>query len=416
MNRKMNVCMIVHAFYLKDARVRRYAELLADTGHNVDIFCLNEGQELSYEKHKGINIYRINLSRHRGNALIYLLEYAVSFLKFFFALNNFRIRKKYDIIHVHNFPNFIVFSTLFHKMLGAKIILDIHDPVPELFMSKFRKKKNHPLIKMLMIEEKLSVKYADFVITVNDFVQKLILKRGCPQYKAAVVFNSADEKIFYDRYYGKGDATSRDHFTILYIGTIAERYGLECLIDAVAKLKKTKKIQNLQLMFIPKLKDEGSYAQLLLEKIYRCGLSDCFHLLEPVPHERMPEVIQDIDVAVYTPETDVHMNIALSLKIPEVIAMGRPMVTSRLPVLQRYFGEGALFMFKPGNADECAAKILEVYEHPEEAKLHVRQAQKALDHFSWDKQREIYLEILETLVNGSVKALSRFKLPSGSAR
>jgi len=135
---------------------------------------------------------------------------------------------------------------------------------------------------------------------------------------------------------------------------------------------------------------------MLLKKVAMYGLGDRFRILEPVPHECIPKIIRDADVSVYTPHPDVHMNIALSLKIPEVIAIGRPMVTSRLSVLQRYFGDNSLLMFEPGNVDECAAKILEVYKYPEEAKLRVERAQKVLEQYSWEKQKVLYLKIINS--------------------
>jgi glycosyltransferase involved in cell wall biosynthesis len=123
-------------------------------------------------------------------------------------------------------------------------------------------------------------------------------------------------------------------------------------------------------------------------------------MLEPVPHHEMPKVIRDADLSAYTPLPDVHMNIAMSLKIPEVIAVGRPMVTSRLAVLQEYFGDDCLFIFKPGDIDDCAAKILEVYTQPAKVTARVMRAQKTLMKYSWEKQLAVYLEIIQSIMNG----------------
>ena len=38
----MRIAMMVHAYYLIDVRVLRYAELLASEGHTVDVLCLGE--------------------------------------------------------------------------------------------------------------------------------------------------------------------------------------------------------------------------------------------------------------------------------------------------------------------------------------------------------------------------------------
>ena len=40
--------------------------------------------------------------------------------------------RRYDIVHVHNMPDFLVFSALVPKLFGSKVLLDLHDPMPEL--------------------------------------------------------------------------------------------------------------------------------------------------------------------------------------------------------------------------------------------------------------------------------------------
>lgn len=400
MIRKIKVCMIVHAYYLKDARVQRYAEMLASLKYDVDVLCLREGFEPQRMKYNGVSIYRINLSRHRGGIISYIFEYSISFFKFFFLLNNlyWLKGKKYNTIHVHNFPNFLVFTGVFQKIFGVKVILDVHDPMPELFMSKFCISKSHPLIRFLELEEKLSLNYADFVIVANDYFRELIQKRGCSPKKIAVILNLPDQSFFITHINENEPHVDREHFEIIYIGTIAKRYGLDILIDAVAKIKNSGKIPNFRLTFIPKLNNEGKYMHELFQKIHSHGLIDCIRLLRPIPHKNMPVVIQNSHLSVYTPLPDVHMDVALSLKIPEVIAIGKPLVTSRISVLQKYFGEESILMFEPGNASDCADKIIQIYEHPAEASLRVQRARQKLEQYSRDNQKQTYLKIMENIL------------------
>ena len=62
-------------------------------------------------------------------------------LRFFFRASRLisrnHSRRPYDLVHVHNVPDFLVFTAWRPKLDGAGIILDIHDIVPELFASKF---------------------------------------------------------------------------------------------------------------------------------------------------------------------------------------------------------------------------------------------------------------------------------------
>jgi glycosyltransferase involved in cell wall biosynthesis len=395
----MKIAMIVHAYYLKDARVRRYAELLVTEGHSVDVICLREPGELHEEEHTGVCIHRINISRRRGNMLVYALEYILAFVCFVLELNRlFFTDHRFEIIHVHNFPNFLVFAAIIQKTFGAKILLDVHDPMPELFCSKYKMKCDHALIRFLHIEEMLSTKFSDFVVTANHAFRDILIQRGCSAKKIAVVLNAPDDK-FQSHPWAASKSEQAGDFNVLYIGTLAERYGMTTLLKAVAAVKKGGTIPGIRLTIIPKIKNEGDYVKEIFDLAGRLGLDGNFCLLDPVPHDKMPAVIAHADVSAYTPLPDVHMDIALSLKIPEVIAVGRPLVTSRLSVLQKYFGEDSMFMCQPGNVEDCAAKIVEVYRNPEEARRRAGRAQEALKKLGWHVQSQVYLDILDKLRN-----------------
>lgn len=395
----MKVAMIVHAYYLKDARVRRYAEALARRGDEVHVICLRESNEAIFEEHLGVAIHRINVSHRRGGMLSYFVEYLSSFVGFFRKLNMLYLKgHRYQLIHIHNFPNFLVFAAAIQKILGAKILLDIHDPMPEVFCSKYRVKENHPLIKFLNIEERISIWYADLVVAANHAFKDLLTQRSCPSRKIEVILNAPDDKFWVNDL--QKIKPRPDSFNILYVGTLSERYGVETALQAVASVKKSGIIPKITLSLIPKIQNEGEYARQLIQEVHRLDLEDNFELLEPVPLDEMPDVIRRADVSVYTPLPDIHMGIALSLKIPEIIAVGRPLVTSRLPVLQRYFGEDALFMFEPGNVEECATKLVEVYRNPGEAQSRVQKAQAALRKFAWETQRSTYFSVIDDALNG----------------
>ncbi|MHA1395471.1 MAG: polysaccharide deacetylase family protein [Promethearchaeota archaeon] len=393
--------MIVHAYYLKDARVRRYADLLVRLGHSVDVICLRDSHENPYEKYKGVSIYRINESRTRGEKISYVNEYVSSFIKFFIKLNKLYFKgNRYDIIHIHNFPNFLVFSTVIQKLLGSKVILDIHDPMPELFQSKFRVSDNSLLNRILFLEEKISSSFVDAIITANHSFKDILVKRGCHAKKISVVLNMPDEKIFRKKSVKNFKKLNSKDFNVLYIGTLAERYGIKTVLEAVAKIRSEGTIPNIKIAIIPKLSNEGNYLSKLLEKVHEYKLEGHFSLLNPVPNDKMPDVINACDLSVYTPIPDVHMDIALSLKIPEVLAVGRPMLTSKLSVLKRYFGEEAIFMCEPGNVSDCAKKIVHIHNNPKEIQEKIIRAQKILNKIGWDKQKKIYIRLISQLFEG----------------
>ena len=147
--------MVAYTEYVRDPRVRRYAESLVRHGYSVDCFVLKEAGKPHYEEVNGVSLHHLDIFQYRGNSNI---SYIFSYLKFFFLakialLKN--LSKKYAVIHVHNMPDFLVFSTLINKGFGSKVILDIHDNMPELYLAKFKSILGKPIYSLLLIQKKL---------------------------------------------------------------------------------------------------------------------------------------------------------------------------------------------------------------------------------------------------------------------
>src|SRR5262249_6369360 len=145
LNTRRKVCMLTYSTYENDGRVRRYAESLARRGDRVDVIAISGGSSpLGTEIVNGVTVHRIQRrDRNEKNKW----TYASRLLRFFFHssvfLTRLHHRVRYDLVHVHNPPDFLVFAAFYPKKTGAKIILDIHDIVPELFASKFSAATNN---------------------------------------------------------------------------------------------------------------------------------------------------------------------------------------------------------------------------------------------------------------------------------
>jgi len=197
MNKSMKkVCMVAYSYYPADPRVRREAEALVDEGMLVNIICLRNGSEPKQEVVNGVEVYRLPINRKRGGKLSYLLEYACFIMMSFFTLSILYKRKRYNIIHVHNMPDILVFSALLPKLCGSKVILDLHDPMPEVYMAKFKINNQHPVIRLLRFGQRSSIKFSDLVLTVNKACRGLFISHGCPGSKIHVVMNTPQESIF----------------------------------------------------------------------------------------------------------------------------------------------------------------------------------------------------------------------------
>ena len=118
----------------------RYARA-GSRGDKVDVIALaSDEKQPSFEVVDEVDVHRIQSRvRNEKNKYSYLWRLTGFCAKSLFCLGRLQLKRKYDLVHVHNVPDFLVFSAWLPKLAGTKIILDIHDILPEFFANKFRK-------------------------------------------------------------------------------------------------------------------------------------------------------------------------------------------------------------------------------------------------------------------------------------
>src|SRR5438093_7540650 len=143
---------VVHSYYLRDTRPRRLATALADAGWEVDVVCAREAGERPFETVHGVRIYRLPARRRRGSRWRYMFEYVTFALMALVAVTALWSRRRHRTVHVIGIPNFIVFSAIAPKRAGARVLLDMRDPLPEFFRAKYGLSEHHPLVRALLAE------------------------------------------------------------------------------------------------------------------------------------------------------------------------------------------------------------------------------------------------------------------------
>jgi glycosyltransferase involved in cell wall biosynthesis len=388
--------MLTHSVYDRDIRVRRYAEYLADEGHCVDIVCLESESGESQTRHPNIRVFPLSMTRNRKEGLGLVVNWGITALMMFILSSRLDIKRRYDLAHVHNMPDFLVFCVLFQRLRGCPVILNIHDPTPELAQSKLSLPPDHPVIRVQAILEKISIKFSTHIITSTNVFKKKLVERGTSPDKITVIMNAPDSRIFHLVDGLRRHSPFQDHFTILYVGTVARRYGLHIVVEALTLLRT--EIPHLRLKVYTKILREGKALNDCVVLARTLGVADLFEVHPPVPLENMPEIMRQADIGVYPALSDCHMDNALSLKIPEMASMGLPIVSTRLSILEEMFGDDCIAFVPPGDPRALAEKILELYHSPD---LMDRLAENALARSAlvdWESQYRKYHDLLESLV------------------
>lgn len=225
----MRVCMLTYSFYKTDARVRRYAETLAQRGDEVDVIAIGNEQQSNQKRIRGINLYILQTrNENEKGKLSYLFRILKFLLKSMFFLTIQHLKKPYKVIHVHNMPDFLAFAAFFPKLLGAKLILDIHDILPECYALKFSITQKGFTFKLLTLVEKVSIAFSNHVIVSNHIWQKTLISRSIKKEKCTVFLNYPDESIFHKRPRKRID----DKFILIYPGSWIWLQGIDIAIKA----------------------------------------------------------------------------------------------------------------------------------------------------------------------------------------
>lgn len=389
---KLKICMVVHLYYYRDVRVQRYADALVRQGVEVDVICVRSPDPILTQRTGPVNVYTIPLShRPHDGYLSYLLEYTIACILYTLWLLVLHIRNRYQVIHVHNMPDFLVFTTLLPRLSGARIILDIHDPMPEFFMSKYGKAEDSKVARIMRLQEKLSTRYAQALITANSPFRANLIQRGIPPAKIVVVNNLPDRHIF-DR--SRFPSVPHDDFVLLYPGMIAARYGLEVAIRALPLI--IPQIPNVRLMIVGQPNDHTTELTDLARQLEVRAYVD-MRPLHPV--EQIAQFMSQADVGIYPALSDPHMEIATPTKVLEYAAMGLPIVASRLGVLVDTFGDTALLLYPPGDSARFADCILKLYRDPALRRQLVSEADRVVvQGRTWEQEQRVYFDLLSHLV------------------
>lgn len=387
--RRLRVCMLTYSFYEMDGRVRRYAETLAQRGDYVDVVSLKRKALSRLDRLQDVNIHRIQEREknektqfaHIGRLIRFLLKSSL-------FLTKKHSKSSYDLIHVHNIPDFLVFAALLPKISGAKVILDIHDAVPELYAEKFGRTAKSSIFKLMVFAERLSCAFSDHVIIANHIWQKEILKRSVRTDKCTVVLNYPDEKIFYPR----PKSRRNGKLILIYPGSLNPRQGVDIAIRAFASIKKHLPTAEFHIY------GEGAGRVELERLVSGLGVEGRVIFKDALPIGQIAERMADADIGIEPKRNDLFAGDAMSTKILEFMSVGIPVIASDNRVHKYYFNDGLLQFFRSGDHQNLAEAILQLANDKERQTALVTAGRLFADKFAWKMRKQEYLDLVDSLV------------------
>lgn len=389
-HRPLRVCMITYTFYETDSRVMRYAEALAQRGDQVDVFALRGPGTPRAEMLSGVHVHRFQGRSFRETGRFSYLWRILAFLfQTLLRVAVHDLRHRYDLVHVHSVPDFLVLSALLPRLRGTPIILDIRDILPEFYSSKFGVAESSFGFRLLCMVERLSVRFSDHVIVANHAWRERLVSRSAKRENCSVMLNVPDRSIFTRSVNSNGTG---DRFLLLYHGTLNPHQGLDLAIRAFAKIKDLAPEADFHIY------GDGPSKPELFALAEQLGLKDRVRLHSRKPLREIAAVVETAQLGIVPKRKDTFGDEAFSTKTLEFMAMGVPVIISDTKADRYYLEDSVVCFFRGEDEGDLAERMLGLIRDREKRAALVARATQFVAKYDWAVQKQQYLDLLDSLV------------------
>jgi glycosyltransferase involved in cell wall biosynthesis len=227
----------------------------------------------------------------------------------------------------------------------------------------------------------------------EELKAKLVARRGISPDRIQVIGLGVDHALFRAR----DQAAAReflgirpDPSIVLYVGAMDEYHDLEPVIDALGRFGHA----SIEFHVV----GDGEYRARYEAQAARALIPSRFH--GRVPHAMVPQYIAaaDLCIAPYRTSAFHEGQVTFStLKIPEYMACGRPVVSVPSPAIQRLIEEGVSGFVFPNDVGSWISFLKALPSREQLASMGAAAAQ-AVTSIAWDNTARRYLEVCEQLV------------------
>jgi len=297
------------------------------------------------------------------------------------------LKEKADVYHFHD-PELIPIGLLL-RLLGKKVIYDVHEDTPEQILSKeYIPKFLKKLISIsFRIFENQSSKAFSFVITPTDAIRRKFL-RYTP--------NVVDIKNFISVKYAKTDSQreiNHNGLTVIFVGSIYQERGI------IEGIKAMNLLPDLSLKFVL----YGPVEDKFLLKLENLDKLERLEYRWTIPYTKIIYRLKEADVG-FICDCPLKRHIeGLPVKLFEYMAAGIPVISSNFPlwkeVIKKY---NCGICIDATNPKEIANAIIYLYRNPKIRRLMGQNGRKAvLEEYNWEKESKKLLDVYSRVLGNN---------------
>jgi glycosyltransferase involved in cell wall biosynthesis len=395
----MNIGMIFDKHFPPDIRVEKEAGALAKAGHKIYIFSKGRGTDPYEEEKEDFTIVRFNINKYKTLKNFARDYKIITFINPVWKKGIEHFIKKYDIdaIHVHDLP-FVKTAYAVAKKYGIPIIADYHENFPAhiqaLSGQNLTKKERyyHSYARWAKYEENISHKVDRVIVVAEEYRQHLIKEHNVPPDNITIVQNTIDINMF-DVTLKNTNEDSADEFILSYVGSYGPHRGLDVVIKAMPQV--VSQIPNAKLVIVGR----GTNQQEL-EKISKLmAVEGSVEFYEWVPYEKLIKEFMKASIGLIPHHSSEHTDSTIPNKLFEYMYFKTPLLVSDCPPLKRIIDETKSgIVFRAGDAQDFAEKVLEIYHDPDN---YGEMGNKAVvEKYNWDVDSKNLVDLYKSVESG----------------
>jgi glycosyltransferase involved in cell wall biosynthesis len=371
--------------------LQREAEALAAAGYDTEVICMRDPERPKNTVVNDVRITSLPVRLRKTSTARQLYEYLAFALMSGTILVKRHLRRRYAVVQVNTMPDWLVFVAAIPKALGARVIIHMKEPSPELADIIFGRRS---IVRLFERIEQRALRFSDHALTVTEALKRRYVEHGAPADRITVVFTGAAPESQLADWTPPQNAET-DGFTLICHGTFEDRYGHDTIIDAAALLRD--ELPDLRVVFTGR----GSTMKRMDEKVAELGLGDIVRNEGWVTFARVNDLLATADVGVVAQKASAYSHLVHTNKMIDYWMFGLPVIHSRLRATEEVYDDSVLEYFEPGNAEALAAAIRRLHDDENRREELARNGRLALERHGWPVQRQIYLGVYERLLGES---------------
>lgn len=263
-----------------------------------------------------------------------------------------------------------------------------HKLVPSRFLQ--------PLARLI---ESKNIKDANLVISINEGLRDYTIKMGARPEKTMVIRAGIDVGRFNPSIDGgtvrEKHGIRPDDKVLFFMGWLYNFSGLQEVALELAKLND----RSVKFMLV----GEGDAYDELCAIRDRYGMQDQIILTGKLPYDALPGYIAAADICLLPAHNNEIMRDIVPIKMYEYLALGKPIISTRLPGVMKEFGDGngVVYVDRPEDAVKMAVEMLQTGC----ARAEGQNAWRFVEKNDWDHITTVFENVIHNLLKNKASGI-----------